>query len=267
MKASYTNSRDASNPGHNDRTIDLDKAKHIDQSRTHLNKYVCVYDGKDFKEAELRFYEENFGEYLKQRNDAIIKNKHKKRVITAEDLWKGRYTKPEETIIQIGDIFDHPDDPKILLRVFNELQKYSNEITHMHCKILNAAVHMDESTPHIHVRKVWVYEDNGVKKIGQKKSLERAGIELPFPDRPESQYNNRKMTYDRMIREKMYELCKEHGLEVDIKPDPHNTMHLPKDEFILDRIKKDRRRAEREREERRRKRREEESRADRAEKK
>ena len=118
---------------------------------------------------------------------------------------------------------------------------------------------MDESTPHIHVRKVWVYEDNGVKKIGQKKSLERAGIELPFQDRPESQYNNRKMTYDRMMREKMYELCKEHGLEVDITPDPHN-MHLPKDEFILDRIRKDRERAEREREERRRKRREEERR-------
>ena len=274
MKASYHNSRKYNNPKHNDRTF-LDKQKeedgveepavekrdggkagelasHIDRSRSRMNQYVCVHSGMDFESAEKKFYAENFGKYVEQRNESVRKSRHKERKqITTNDLWENPRTRPEETIIQIGDINNQPDDPMILLRVFNELQKYSNKITRKHCKILDAAIHMDESTPHIHFRKVWVYEENGIKKISEEKSLERAGIERPNPDRPSTKWNNRKMTYDRMMRQKLYELCIEHGLDIDIVPDLHNRVHLEKNDYVNKKIREERERAEEERRRRR----------------
>lgn len=250
MKASYHNSRDFGSARHNDRDFDLSKAEHIDKDQLKKNIYITIYPGETFRDTEIKFYRENFGAYVDDINERRKKSHHKgvkkKEPLTTEDLRIDRRTKPEETIIQIGNMDEYPDDPKILLRVFNGLQKYSNEITHHHCKILDAAIHMDESTPHIHIRKVWVYEKDGIKRIGQEESLKRAGIPLPYPDRPVSKLNNRKITYDRMMREKMIELCKEHGLEIDTVPDLHNREHLSKEELVQ-KIHADRERAERRR--------------------
>ena len=239
IKASYHNER-RGNASHNDREFlkgmteeeIQEKAPHIDRSRSKYNKLVCVYKDKTFEEAELEFYKRNFQKFADEKNRRAIKARHKERAnITTKKLWESERTRPEETILQIGDMHDYPDNPKILVKVFEELQRYSNEITHKHAKMLDAALHMDESTPHIHIRKVWVYKENGIKKIGQEKALEQAGFKLPHPDEPRSRYNNRKRVYDQMMREKLYELCKEHGLEIDVVPDPHNVTHLTKQEF------------------------------------
>lgn len=245
MKVSYHNSREFGSARHNDRDFDISKASHIDKDRMRKNKYITIYPGMNFRDTEIRFYKKNFSAYVNDVNERRKKNRHTKEgVLTTEKLRLDKRTKPEETIIQIGDMDEYPDDPNILLRVFNGLQKYSNEITHHHCKILDAAIHMDESTPHIHIRKVWVYEKDGIKRIGQEESLRRAGIPLPYPDRPQSKFNNRKITYDRMMREKMIELCKEHGLKIDAVPDLHNREHLSKEELVQ-KIHADRERAER----------------------
>lgn len=265
MKVSYNNNREG-NPHHNDRTIDLSKAKHIDPERTKFNKYVCVYpelkdhvtrSGKKdyFGAAEYKFYAENFKEFLDRHNKKVKKQRNYGRKKTVKSLLTNYNTRPEETIIQIGNMYDYPEDRDDLLYVFSELQKYSNKITHHHCKILDAALHMDESTPHIHLRKVWVYKEDGMMMIGQEKALEHAGIPLPEPDQPKGQNNNRKMTYDRMMREKLYELCRDRGLEIDTTPDPENQKHLKKEEYI-DKIYRERERAQRMREEKRRKRKE-----------
>lgn len=247
MKVSYHNSREFGSPRHNDRDFDLSKAEHIDTSRTEKNRYVTIYPGMSFLDTEIRFYKENFGAYVDDVNERRRKSHRKeKKMLTTEILRHDSRTKPEETIIQIGDLNEYPDDPDILLHVFNDLQKYSNKITRQHCKILDAAIHMDESTPHIHIRKVWVYEKDGIKRIGQEESLKRAGIPLPYPDRPQSKFNNRKIMYDRMMREKMLELCKERGLEIETVPDLHNREYLTK-EKLVQKIQADRERAERRR--------------------
>lgn len=246
MKASYHNERKVGNPKHNDRSIKLENAPHIDADKTKYNKILCVYPGMSFEEAEKEFYRRNFSKLAEERNEKARRARHKEREVTTETLRKGRYTRPEETILQIGDMNEYPDSPKVLARIFGELQHYSNQITHHRAKILNAALHLDEATPHIHFRKVWIYEEGGIKKIGQEKALKQAGIELPNPAEPESQYNNRKMTYDRMMREKLYELCKEHGIEIDIVPDLHNVTHMTKYEFVQ-RLKEDKERAREER--------------------
>ena len=57
------------------------------------------------------------------------------------------------------------------------------------------------------------------------------------------------------MREKLYELCRDRGLEIDTTPDPENQKHLKKEEYI-DKIYRERERAQRMREEKRRKRKE-----------
>lgn len=260
MKASYHNSRKYNNPRHNDRRFDVDKAEHIRKDAMHMNRYSCVYKGMDFESAEVRFYKETFSKYIKQRKELAKKHRHPEREITSEDLRRDIRTRPEETIIQIGDYDETISDYRILLRIFDELQVYSDKVTRGHCKVIDAALHMDEATPHIHFRKVWVYEEDGIKKIGQEKALKSAGIERPYPERPQSRRNNRKVTYDRMMREKLYELCFEHGIKIDIIPDPPRP-ELSKDDYILWQMEKEKRRIrelerkEREREERERRKR------------
>ena len=91
-----------------------------------------------------------------------------------------------------------------------------------------------------------MYKEDGINMIGQEKALEHAGIPLPNPDLPVSKYNNRKMTYDRMMRQKLYDLCKERGIDIDEVPDKKNQVHLTKEQYI-EKIIEERERAQRKR--------------------
>ncbi len=231
MRASYTNSRQG-NAHHNDRDFDLSKAPHIDQERSHLNKYHNMYnnDNLSFYESELQFYKENFSGLIDKTNAMYRKYGHPERCLTPEKLLRSVRTRPEETIYQIGNFENHPTDPSDLEEIYNELERYSRKITRRRCLLLNRALHMDEAVPHIHVRRVWVYkDDDGILKIGQEKALEAAGIPLPHPDKPVDRYNNRKITYDRMMREKMEQLCEERGYELDMREESRK--HLTISEY------------------------------------
>lgn len=66
---------------------------------------------------------------------------------------------------------------------------------------LDWALHVDEATPNIHERHVF----DAPNKYGeiapqQDKELELMGIELPYPDKPKSKSNNRKIVFDAMCR-------------------------------------------------------------------
>ena len=235
MKVSYHNGR-VGNPHHNDRTFNLNNAPHIDQSLTHKNRYMCTYPGETFSNAEKKFYKLNFDEWKKKKNEAAEKSRHPERKITTENLRKGRRTRPEETILQIGDRYKYPDDDgATLMACYKELAKYRNQLVGRHCKTLNAALHLDEpeGTPHIHERHVWMFVDekDGVVKIGQEEALKHAGLELPFPEKPEDRFNNRKMVFDNLMREKWYDIVEEHGIQVDRKP-RKKRKHMKKDEYI-----------------------------------
>ena len=242
MKATYHNGR-GGNPDHNDRHISKNTADHVDWDKTHLNRYVCLYPGMTFRQAEKKFYRETFKKYRQERNRTAKKYRHADRKKTVDSMLRNERTRPEETVIQLGDVNEQPDpnNPQYredLSEIFNSLVQYSNEITNYHGRILDAALHMDESTPHIHIRKVWVYNDSGVYKVGQEKALERAGVPLPHPERPQSQWNNRKVTYDRMMREKLISLCLERGYKIEIETaDPHRK-HMNKKDYIVSQIKK-----------------------------
>ena len=87
-----------------------------------------------------------------------------------------------------------------------------------HVHVLDWALHLDESTPHIHERHVFDCENKyGEVAPQQEKALEALGFELPNPDKPLSRRNNRKITFDAACRKMLFEIAKRHGLELEKK--------------------------------------------------
>lgn len=66
-------------------------------------------------------------------------------------------------------------------------------------------LHVDEATPHVHVRRVWFVEDEktGHEIIGKNKALEELGIAPPRPDKSIGRYNNAKMTLSHVFESYM----------------------------------------------------------------
>ena len=75
-----------------------------------------------------------------------------------------------------------------------------------HVHVLDWALHLDESTPHIHERHVFDCENKyGEIAPQQEKALEALGFELPDPAKPLSRRNNRKITFDAACRKMLFD--------------------------------------------------------------
>ena len=86
-------------------------------------------------------------------------------------------------------------------------------------KILDFAVHLDETTPHVHMRKVWLAQDEyGDLYINQNQAFKEMEIERPHPEKPQGRYNNPKMVYSEICREKFIEIAKEKGIGIETEP-------------------------------------------------
>lgn len=233
---------------HNDRNFDVENATNIDVELLANNKYWCIYEGETFETAELKFYEENFSEQLQATNDKYVANRHPERCKTMEQWKTIKQNAPEESIFQVGKKSDNGQhiDGKTLMACYNEFIDFQAQWNKEHGSpftVLNMALHVDEPNcpPHIHSRKVWHYKDeNGILRVGQEKALELAGIELPNPDKAPGRYNNRKITYDKMMREKWLDILESHGLQVEREPlpDGKGKKSMEKEEFIRKKYEK-----------------------------
>lgn len=221
---------------HNGRAFDLSRAQHIDPQRGSRNRYwfAGCKTGKyrtmsptdpefleAFQTSELRFYKQRFGKSLKLQNDRYKAQRHPERCRTMEQVLQTKNRQPVETILQIGDC-DDEIDPDVFEECVKEyvdrLRVWSDE--HHRCYFLiNYAIHYDEASPHAHLRGTFSWTDEAnVYHMGQDEALKRAGIELPDPNKPRSQYNNRKMAFDRMLREWWIEIAEAHGYEIEKEP-------------------------------------------------
>ena len=100
--------------------------------------------------------------------------------------------------------------------------------------MLDWALHLDESTPHIHERHVFDCENKyGEVAPQQEKALEALGFDLPDPNKPLSRRNNRKITFDAACRKMLFEIAKRHGLELEKEAEYGNRKYLEKQDFIL----------------------------------
>ena len=240
---------------HVGRYFPLQKAKHIDAKRTEWNLYWCwdmgawlgklpgmtrMETAELYAGSERRYYDKRFQDALDQQNERHVVSRHLERIKTMDDWVNGKNTRCEESIYQIGDMDDDIDSTSFV-DALTELVGWLEDWSKKHGEpfaILDFGIHLDETSCHAQVRRVWQYRDeHGVWHIGQNKALEAAGVELPEPDKKMGPKNNRKITFDRMVRAKWIEICEEHGYEIQ-RTRGDNDAHLPKEQAIALRKKK-----------------------------
>lgn len=224
MRATIHNGRTshlgAFTPKHNDRNFNISHAEHIDPERVKDNRYWNWTGNPEttFEAAEAAFYEKHIQKHLDAQNSRYRAQRHAERAKTMDEYRRSPQTCPEEVILQIGKLGDTiPAD--MMARIIQEQINWEQK-TFPGVKVLDVALHMDEQgAPHIHERRAWVYTDKaGNLAISQNKSLEQMGVELPNPNKPRSRFNNRKISFSRMCREHLLQICREHGLEIEEIP-------------------------------------------------
>jgi hypothetical protein len=234
------------NPKHNDRQFDVAHADNIDKSRTNLNLYWDWQNGlrdheanqsgqyPSFNQVERDFYKQRYGDYLAGQAARNIKAGHAGRNRTVDDLMADVRICPEETIYQIGKEGDCPS-PDVLLEVMQEFMQTFQERFGKHVHILDWALHLDETSPHIHARQVFDIENRyGEIEPKQEKALEALGIPLPFPEKKTGKMNNRKITFDGICRELLLNICEEHGLDVERDAIYGGKANRDKNDYIIE---------------------------------
>lgn len=253
MRATIHNGRTshlgAFTPKHNDRNFNIKNAEHIDPERVKNNRY-WNWTGKEmtFEDAERAFYEKHIQKHLDAQNARYRAQRHAERAKTMDEYRKSPQTCPEEVILQIGKMGDTiPAD--MMARIIQEQINWEQQ-QFPGVKVLDVALHTDEQgAPHIHERRAWVYTDKaGNLAISQNKALEQMGVELPNPNKPRSRFNNRKMTFSRMCREHLLQICREHGLEIEEIPQEKSLSGRTLEDYKADEAEKRAAEAERRRE-------------------
>lgn len=194
--------------------------------------------GENIENAEIAYYKRAFEKSLNEQNEKHRARRQYARIKKIEDIYKCERYKPEEMILQIGDMSEHPKKEIFELCLYEFTQKMSkwNAQHGRPFKLLSVALHFDEHTPHVHLRRVWQYSKNGNLWIGQEKALAAAGVDLPDPGKKPGRYNNRKMTFDAMQR-KIWQkvvsdvLRKKYGIGIETEPRKYKRPHLSPKEY------------------------------------
>lgn len=230
---------------HNDRNFDVANSEHIDAERTKLNVYWDCYQGyclngdtserkMTFTEIEKAYYFEHYGDHVDAQNERNEKAGHAERNRTTDDVLKNNKTCPEESILQLGNI-DCSVTPDVLAKVVAEFFEEFEKRYGSHVHILDWALHLDEATPHVHVRQVY----DALNKYGelcpqQEKALEELGFELPDPTKKRSRFNNRKMCFDAECRKLFLDIGQKNGVELEYKPEYGGASYLEKQDYIIE---------------------------------
>lgn len=238
IRASTHNGRAGKNGAysakHNDRQFDTSTTDHIDPTLTSQNENVRFggdYGATTNEAHELAFYQDHFGESLERKNAGYKAKGKAGQIKTMEQYYRSVKSCPEETLYTIGkDI-----DPQLLWKIYREHQEWkAREFSQ--CQTLDAALHVDEpnAMPHIHERSVWIGHDaQGKEVVGQAKALAEMGVLPPDPGKKYGKYNNAKQTYTQICRAHFIEVCREHGLEIEVEPLPPDKVGLELAEYKI----------------------------------
>ena len=235
------------NPKHNDRSFNLANSEHIDPERAKGNIYWDCFHGfrsaldpqdpddlaATFSDVERQFYETHYTAFVESQNERNAKIRHTERNRSIPDLLSSRKTCPEETIYQLGTLDEHASAEDLLNIVTEFIDEFKTKFGE-HVHVLDWALHLDESTPHIHERHVFDCENQyGEIAPQQEKALEALGFELPEPEKPVGRKNNRKMTFDSACRVLLFDVAKKHGLQLEEEPEYGGRAYLEKQDYIL----------------------------------
>ena len=106
-----------------------------------------------------------------------------------------------------------------------------------HWRLLDGAIHFDESTPHCHIRQIYTVAGKDGLQISQSKALKELGIERPDPERPESKHNNAKMTFTQQSRQIWIAAAREYGIEIEEIPETPGRATRTKEEYIAQKVR------------------------------
>ena len=248
VKVTVQSQRAGDTAKHNDRTMykhgyfnDLAPDDSIPNFHWTREKY-----GIDSDEMEHLMYESLFMDKIKQRNETYAANYQWSKVFDLEDederakavddfRWKHP---PRETIFQVGSM-ENPIDRDVAKKILMErgekmvAQQSDNFI------VLSYDIHMDEGSPHMHVRYLMLDEEGMPNAEG---ALKEMGVEPPVPydqwaqeederrqaraeTNPDYEYrpakavssarNNRLVTFTRDMREDFENQVESAGIAID----------------------------------------------------
>ena len=240
------------NPKHNDRSFNLSNAEHIDSGNANYNILWDCYHGftnlemrnnvelaVHFEEVERLFYLEHYDDYCLAQHERNHKNGHPERNREPDSLRLDKRTCPEESIIQIGNM-DNQIPAELFFKIALEYFKEFNERFGEYVHIIDWALHVDESTPHIHERHVFDCENQyGEVMPQQEKALEKLNIDLPFPNKAPGKHNNRKMKFDSICRCLLIDVAKNFGVEIAEEPIYGGREYLEKQDYIRQKLNAD----------------------------
>jgi len=216
-----------SNGKHNDRTFDTSKNKSIThpEDAKYNVYYVSNEEGKfipveanrnEFEKREIEFYREHFSDALKAKNERYRMQGHKERCKTITETRKAAKTSPMEIILQVGN----EDNPYRNGTRFNQMTtKFAAHVRSVYpdFKILNLAIHYEETSVHAHIRGVFITKDkDGHEEPNQTKALQNMGVEMPHPNQKRGQTNNELVTFTEELRECWQDIIERTDPTIDI---------------------------------------------------
>lgn len=194
---------------------------------------------QSFEQVEDFYYKRELADGLDFQNMKYKKKGNYSRMRDMDDYRKSEKTCPESTLYYLGDMYHNAGADMLRLAVAEFLEWRQQEYPQVEC--LDWALHLEDGAPHIHERHVWIAHDEaGNKIVSQERALEEMGV--PRADEAKYQadmaaaqkitdkkqrarrvsqinrFNNRKMTYSEACREKMLEIARSHGIEVEDRP-------------------------------------------------
>lgn len=186
---------------HNSRQF---KAANVDPERTSLNRRYCNRNIK-------KVYEELFGEALEKynakqtRSDRKIKNYYEK-------IRTSKQEKPfTELVMQLGNHEDTNAQSEFGAKAAEILDEYMKgfQVRNPHLRVFSAYMHMDESTPHLHID--FVPFTTGSKRgletrVSLKSALAQQGITGG------TKYVTEWSVFTRREKEQLAEIMERHGI-------------------------------------------------------
>lgn len=226
--------KDASPARHNSRTGFKEQPEHIDLAKSKFNWYWNCLTGVvpeiDYAEMEEEYYEKRFRLALDNQNGRYKAAGQHKNCKTMKQFMNSPRYKPEEQIIQVGSM-DNTITKEQLLEIYQDYYEWHTK-EYPEVKFLNATLHVDEDgAPHFHVRRVWEVTNGDEVGICQADVLAKYGFERPNLNKPQGRKNNPKIAYTKKVREKLLEICLQHGIDIEVEVKDADAKHLHPDEY------------------------------------
>ena len=222
----------AYNPNHNTLEASRIHQPHIDQERIHLNQYLQYMGdgtaighrggggGYDSRKHELERYRQLYGTGLEARNQRYRASGHRERVKTMSQVYRDPKTAPMETIFQLGNKRSETDEQtrtQVMVGAWGDVLQYLHQQYGANLIPLDASLHREESTDHIHFRYTLGARDKfGHFVPNQNQALEAMGFNGRNPETgKKDRYHNPLVAFTDEVRETFYQACERRGVQID----------------------------------------------------